>query len=647
MSLHTLAFALPLLVGFAGDPPQLQCEGLPELLVAMEMGHYARTDVAPVAEKRAIEQYIRSFDSSKTVFLKDEVASFERRLPQVFVSMRKGDCSLLDEVAKLSIKRAKADEAHVKTLLGPKFKLDESVQLELDAKKRTHPKTEAERKARLRSMLHFQISNQLIAGTELDKAKKRVIHRYELATRRISERRETRDLPELFAQAFASGLDPHSSYFTAKDLADFRIQMRLSLEGIGAVLRSEEGFTRIQSVVPGGAADKEGSLRPKDKIIAVAQKGGEPVGTIDMDLRDVVQMIRGKKDTVVILTVQREGKDNRTFDIEIVRAKIDVKEQAAKIVYETRKVGKKTYNVGVIDLPSFYGGEGGRSALADVRRLLEEAKAKKVDGIVLDLSENGGGLLNYAVQISGLFMQTGAVVATKSSSGQVEVLADEDDETVYSGPLVVLISPVSASASEILAGAIKDYGRGVIAGGAQTFGKGTVQQLRPLPGGLGALKLTMGMFFRPSGRSTQQDGVRSDVRIPSVMDAYDLGEGDLDHSLPMGMTPPFLSSTANARGAQRWAPVSASTLTKLRAKSEARVKTVKILREVKKDAAQDKKKDEGPVKLADIRKKALDKKKDKKDDGDEDAAKKEYELKQAAFASEGVDIAVDLIRLQQ
>lgn len=645
MQLHTLVLALPVLVGFTGDDtPQLQCEALPTLLRTMESTHYARTTVSEVAEKRAIDQFLQSLDPTKAVFLQSEVDGFKARLPQVFVTMAQGDCGLLEEVAKVSIARAEADEAYVKALLGPDYKLDESVTLELDAKKRGYAKTEEERRARLASLLHFQVSNQLISGTELPKAKERIIHRYELATRRVKERREAQDLPELFAEAFASGLDPHSSYFTAGALADFRIQMRLSLEGIGAVLRSEDGFTRIQSVVPGGAADKEGSLRPKDKIVAVAQEGEEPIGTIDMDLRDVVQMIRGTKGTKVILTVLREDKTTRTFDVEIVRDKIDVKEQAAKISYETRKVGKKSYTVGVIDLPSFYGGEGGRSALDDVQALLQEAKAKKVDGIVLDLSENGGGLLNYAVQISGLFLRTGAVVATRSFTGEVEVLADEDEETVYDGPLVVLVSPVSASASEILAGALQDYGRAVIAGGAQSFGKGTVQQLSPLPGGLGAVKLTMGMFFRPAGRSTQQEGVRSDVVIPSVMDAYDLAEANLDYSLPPSSTPPFLSTTANAKGAGHWAPVTSAVLNRLRKASEARVKKDKELQKILSDA-KEQKKAEGPVSLAELRKKAL----EAKDEGDkrEDAAKNEYEKKQASFVAEGVSIAVDLIRAKK
>ena len=631
----------PLLAGFQA-PPQLECKDLPRLLGMMEVGHYARESVAPVAETRAVDRFLESLDPAKTVLLASEVERFKKSLPQVFVTMREGDCGPLEEVTKLTVTRAQQDEALAKQLLGPKYALDETVELELDPKKRGAPKDEAERKGRVTKLIHFQISNQLLTGADLATAKKRVLHRYELATKRITERREPRDLPELFAEAFATALDPHSSFFSAKALADFRIHMRLSLEGIGAVLRSEDGFTVIQSIVPGGAADKQGSLRPKDKIMAVAQPGEEPVSTIDMDLQDVVQMIRGKKGSTVILNVLRDGKDSRTFDVSIVRDKIDVKEQAAKITYETRTVGKKTYTIGVLSLPSFYGGEGGRSALEDVRDLLVEAKAKKVDGLVLDLSENGGGLLEYAVKISGLFIQTGAIVATKSSDGDIEILADDDDDTLYAGPLVVLVSPVSASASEILAAALKDYGRAVIAGGEHSFGKGTVQQLQSLPGGKGGMKLTMGMFFRPSGSSTQQTGVRSDVVIPSVLDGYDIAEADLDFSLPPQSTAPFLSATANANTpAERFRPVKAADLVKLAAASKSRVAKDQVLQALVKELAEDEK-DEGTVRLGDLRKKA---EKDK-GYGDEEAGKAEYEKKKKAFVDEGVNIAVDLIGLE-
>lgn len=637
-----LLLLAPLAAGFA-EPPQLECAALPQLLASLELRHYARDTVSAEAETRAVARFIESMDPTKTALLASEVKRFEKSLPQIFVTMREGKCGPIEELANLTVKRAKKDAAFVRELLGADFTLDESVTLELDPDKRGYAGSERERQERVRRLVHFQISNQLLSGTDLAKAKSRVAHRYELAAKRVSERREAQDLPELFAESFASGLDPHSSFLSAKTLADFRIHMRLSLEGIGAVLRSEDGFTTIQSIVPGGAADKEGSLRPKDKIVAVAQKGEEPVSTIDMDLQDVVQMIRGKKGTKVVLTVLREGKKTRTFDVEIVRAKIDVKEQAAKISYETIKRGRKSYKVGVIDLPSFYGGEGGRSAYEDMKTLLKEAKANKVDGVVLNLSENGGGLLDFAVRISGLFVQTGAVVATKSSDGEVEVLADEDDSTLYNGPLVVLVSRVSASASEILAGALQDYGRAVIAGGEHSFGKGTVQQLSALPGGLGAIKLTMGMFFRPSGASTQQIGVRSDLQIPNVLDGYDLAEKDLDYSLPPQSLPPFRSDTANARSAKdRWTPVTGAQIAKLRSRSKGRVAKNQTLQALVDDLEDDQGQD-GPVALSELREKA----KDDDDFGDEEAGKERFEARKAAFVTEGAEVVVDLIELQK
>lgn len=637
-----LALVAPVLVG-AQEAPQLSCAALPGLLNSMTQAHYARATLQSKAETRGAERFLAAMDPAKSYLLASEADKFERSLRKVFGTMERGDCRALDNLAALIVKRAAEDVTIVGQHLGPKYKLDDSVTLQLDVDKRGYAKSAKERAARVRKFVEFQVSNQLLTGVELAKAKERVLHRYELTARRISEGRESQDLPGIMAEAFASGLDPHSSYLSARTLADFQIAMRLSLEGIGAALRSEDGYTRIQSVVPGGAADREGTLRPKDKIIAVAQDGEEPVEIIDMDLRDVVQMIRGKKGTKVTLTILREGKGTRTFDLTIVRDKIDVKEQAAKITYQTQTLGKNTYKIGVLELPSFYGGDGGLSAYEDVKRLLAEADKEHVDGLIFDLSENGGGLLNYAVQISGLFMRNGAIVATKSSSGEVEVLSDQDSSTQYSGPLVVLVGPASASASEILAGALKDYGRAVIAGGAQSFGKGTVQQLSGLPGGLGAIKLTMGMFFLPSGASTQANGVRSHVRIPSVYDGTDVTEAALDYALPTQSIPPFISKDANGKSPnERWRPINAAIATKLANRSALRVKKDKVLQEVLKDIAESKD-NKGSIRLSELREDA----KKNKNYGDEDAAKEAYERKKKAFVEEGAHILVDLIELQK
>src|SRR5262249_7174103 len=272
---------------------------------------------------------------------------------ELWDTMKSGDCSVLEHANALLINRSQEDERIAEKMLDPAYKVDDTVEINFDPEKRGYTKSNDERHGLVRKMIHFQMSNLLI-GLPMDQAKKQLIHRYQLFTKRLKERETKKNMPEIYAEAFASSLDPHSSFLAAEALADFQIQMRLSLEGIGAALTTRDGFTVIESLVPGGQAEKSNVLRVKDKIIAVAQDGQKPVATIDMDLQDVVKMIRGKKGTRVTLTVLREGKPAKTFDVTIVRDKIDVKEQAAKINYETRKVGDRTVKVGIIDLPSFY-----------------------------------------------------------------------------------------------------------------------------------------------------------------------------------------------------------------------------------------------------------------------------------------------------
>lgn len=629
------------LVGRVPPTGYLACSDLSPLIEQMTSTHYARRMVAPLAEQRSVRQFIKALDPGKMLLLQSDVAVLERDLPKVFQRIRKGQCDVLQRAARRVIRRSKEDEKLVKALLSKDYVLDEKVQIVLDPDQRGYAKTEAERGDRVRRMVHFQISNQLTAGTPLERAKERVVHGYALATRRLSERRAPTRLPGLYAKAYASSLDPHSDYLSPEFLANFQIQMRLSLEGIGAELGSDYGYTVIQSIVPGGQADKDGTLRPKDKIIAVAQEKEDPISVIDMDLQEVVQMIRGAKGTKVTLRVLRDEPKVSTFDVTIVRDKIDVKERAAKISYQTRQKKDKAYKIGVIELLSFYGGQGGRSSFRDVSALLREANASKVDGLVLDLSKNGGGLLDEAIRISGLFINTGNIVATRAFNGEVELLSDDDGGSLYAGPLVVLISHFSASASEILAGALRDYRRAVIAGGDHTFGKGTVQQLSPLPGGLGAVKLTMGMFFRPSGQSTQQVGVSSDVRFPSVFDGFEIAEKNLDYSLPTQSIAPFLSSTANGRGADRFEPVSTGQLETLRQRSRERVERSAVFSEIVKDL-KDSEKPEGPVLLRELRART------KGITGkDADTAKADAERKQTAFRQEGVELVVDLIGLQR
>ncbi|MEC7987266.1 MAG: S41 family peptidase [Myxococcota bacterium] len=642
LSLLSFSLSLPFLMGF--DSTQLDCAVLPHVLTIMEDGHYAQDVVTPSLKERSVKTYIERMDPTKTLFLQDEIQDLQNELVANFTRLQRGDCSDLEKVARLSVERIEENERIVRERLGNEFVLDKQLKLQTDPSKRNYPASEKERTVLIESLLHFQVANQRVLETDLEKISKRLVHRYELASKRARERREKRDVPELFAAAYAAAMDPHSDYYSADQLADFQIQMGLSLEGIGAVLRSEDGYTKIVSIVTGGPADKEGSLMPNDSIVAVKNEGKEPVSTIDMALQDVVKMIRGKKGTRVTLTIFREGASVKTFQVTIQRDKIDVKEQAAKISLQSRKQAGKTYKLATISLPSFYKekGGGGRDSLNDMKNLIREAKREGVDGILVDLSENGGGLLDHAVSISGLFVKEGAIVGTneKQQNGrdQFQVLNDRDSSIEYSGPLVVLVSQASASASEILAGALQDYSRAVIVGSKNTFGKGTVQHFFPLME-MGAIKQTKGMFFRPSGSSTQHVGVSSDIFIPSLYDGYELGEANLDYSLPPQSMPSFLSDRVNSRVRSRWTPVTEAQKKVLSQRSADRIASNSDFAELEKQVAEIQN-DDGVVTIASLLQDSEEK--EENESGAEDS-NDIFELQK----EEAINILTDLIELQQ
>jgi carboxyl-terminal processing protease len=601
----TMSIAAPFVAAQepSSAPVGIQCRDLPALFHVFTQQHYLIKKVDESVEKRTVNRFVKMLDPSKSLLLAADVQRLQNELPKVFVDASHGDCQRLDAAWSIVRQRAAEDTQLAKQILTAKFKLDDNTRLMMNPDMRQYPINETARSRRVRDMIQFQISNYLVAGLDMDKAKKQLIHRYELSDKRLAERQNKGKIPWLWAEAFAEALDPHSAYMAPDEQADFEIAMKLSLEGIGALLRTEDGFTVIQSLVPGGQAEKTGQLQPGDKIIAVAQEGENPVSTIDMESNDVVKMIRGKKGTKVTLTILREGKAAKTFSVTIVRDKIDVSSQAAKITYDTRKVGDRTIKIGIINLPSFYGGErGGRSSYEDMKKLLQEARSQKVDGIVLDLSRNGGGLLGEAVRISGLFIKRGAIVATKESDGKLRTLEDTDSDIEWPGPVAVIISHASASASEILAGALKDYRRALIVGGDKTFGKGTVQSVASMPSNIGAIRVTIGMFFLPSGASTQLRGVQSDISVPSVLDGLNMGEEKLEYAMPAQAVPIFLSPTANADNvSEHWNPVLSNMIAKLAEKSKARVSSDPAFTKIR-EQLQDLAKDRGEVRLGDLRK---------------------------------------------
>ena len=609
---------------------------------------------------RSVDQMIKGLDPSKTLLYESDLEKLKPVLQGVFMSMQSGDCALLRQVHDLVVARAQENEAIVKRILGPDYRLDETVELNLNVNKRPYVKTAAEKQELLRKIVQFQIENALLAGSDLTEAKKKQIHRYELQTKRVMERDQEKLIMNL-AEAFAASLDPHTSYLSPESVEDLRIQMQLSLEGIGAALSSDNGFTIVEELIPGGSAERSGLLKPKDKIIAVAQGGERPIDVIDMDLRDVIKMIRGNKGTQVTLTILRQEERTERFEVTITRDKIDIKEQEAKITYQTRMAngGKRLF--GVIDLPSFYGDEkGNKSCYEDVKNLLQEARQRQVDGIVLDLSRNAGGLLTQAVRLAGLFVGKGAIVATKDSRGKMTVLANDsrlsakeglrhnvitfpvdDAGRQYAGPLVVLTSRMSASASEIVAGALQDYGRAVIVGSDHTFGKGSVQELTPLPGGLGGMKVTTGLYFLPGGKSTQKRGVEADVPLPNWSLLAEIGETELDYALPVQAITPFRSAPGSSR--LIWKPLAPPLLAALAAKSKDRLaKDAKFAEIIMKNKEATAKK--GIVRLADIRKEMEKESRGKKKETPSELRKKARE-QYAPFVDESVNVLLDMVTL--
>ncbi|MDX1597898.1 MAG: carboxy terminal-processing peptidase [Marinobacter sp.] len=380
---------------------------------------------------------------------------------------------------------------------------------------------------------------QRLNGSDDEAIEESLRQRYEGQLKRAYQAR-SEDAFQAYMNAFTGMWDPHTSYFSPRTSENFNINMSLSLEGIGAVLQADNEYTKVVRLVPGGPAAKQGQLQPADRIVSVTQEDEEkPVNVIGWRLDEVVDLIRGPRESTVTLEVIPASATDETVTktIAIQRDKVKLEEQSAsKDVIELQR-GDQSYQIGVINIPTFYadfqamqaGDPNYKSTTRDVRNLIEELKADGVDGVVMDLRNNGGGALHEANDLVGLFIDQGPTVQIRNSNNDVQVLTDGDPSVTYDGPLVVLVNRMSASASEIFAGAIQDYGRGLVVG-SQTFGKGTVQAVRPL--NHGQLKITQSKFYRVSGGSTQHKGVIPDIEIPSRVDKTRIGEDALDHALP-------------------------------------------------------------------------------------------------------------------
>ncbi len=541
----------------AQAPPSVaQKQTIDAVVALLEQEHMSHPEINDEVAKRTAENFIESFDPLKFTFLKSDVTDLLAQSDQIDDQLRKGDVTWAREAFQIFLKRSDERLETVKTLLEekPDFTLDETIVD--DVKLLDYPKTAEEATERLRKQIKLDMLQLKVSKVDEEDIHKRLRLRY-TEPNRYYKLFDDEDLLERYLTSLTMAVDPHSAYWQATTLEDMLgTTLHLSLEGIGASLQSEDGYPVVKEIVPGGAADKDGRLQPEDKILGVETEDGQKEEFIGKKLSDVVRKIRGPAGSKVRLMVQpSDSKEIKIY--ELTRQKIELVEQKAKgQILDAKAADGKPIKIGVISLPSFYG-DGATlrnnpdavSATADCKRLLDGFKEQQVNAVIMDLRGNGGGLLKEAVMLSGLFIDHGPVVQIKESTG-VKHHDDDDRGTAWDGPMVVLIDHLSASASEIFAGVIQDYDRGLIIGDSSTYGKGTVQSIirlneilprlftRNAPD-LGALKLTIQQFYRANGESTQIRGVRPDIHIPSPTDYLDIGEGKNETALKYDKVAPL------------------------------------------------------------------------------------------------------------
>lgn len=625
----------------------LSCKHLDPLMRGFTNSHVNYNQINSNLEQRTIDEYIKRLDGSKLYLLSGDIKWIRQRLKGITREIRKRNCEPLYQVQELYLKRVQERVAYASKWTKQKPTIDKKLELLFDPEEREYPKNKSEADGFQSKYLQFQLANFLVTDMKKDEAFGQLERRYQRTYKRLKEM-DSEDILSGFLDVFALSLDPHSRYFSKDMMDDFKISMQLSLEGIGATLTSQDGYTVIEQLIAGGAAADSEKLEIKDKIIAVGQgddKKTKLINIYDMSLRDVVKKIRGKKGTKVTLKILRQsGGETKKFNVVLVRKKISLESEAAKVNYLDKTIDGVKKKFAVLNLPSFYASSGkdGRSAAKDMAKILKEVEKQKVDGLVLDLASNGGGSLEDAVKIAGLFFKTGNVVETQNTK-----MADDDPKVNYSGPLVVLTNRLSASASEIVAGALKDYNRAVIVGGDHTFGKGSVQSVIPLQDGLGALKVTVGMFYIPGGKSTQHSGVSADVILPGAYSTDDVGEKKLSYSLPPTKVSSFISKSAFVnKGIGAWSPITQDQIDDLRKKSSKRVSTNKDFKKILEDLS--KEKDKKIIKIAEIlsgKDEEIKKKAEKQRRMSEKEKTAEY-LKRADI-QEALNVLSDLVKIQK
>jgi len=546
--------------------------------------HYTYRRFDEEISKRTFQRYFQILDPGKNFFLAEDIKKFESIEKEIPNLLQKTDCKFIADIYALYLQRSDESVRVIEDILKTPMDFSIDEKLETDRKKISWASNDTDRRERWRKLLKFTALNMRETEKDWNVIANRINKRYALFKKTMQEK-SSDEVHSLFLNAFASSLDPHSQFMAPQDQDEFRVAFSLQLVGIGASLTQQDGYTTVEALIPGGAAMRDGRLQKGDKIIAVDSGDGNGfVDVIDMDLSKVVQLIRGQKGTNVKLQLLRKDALTNETKRELIELERDIVHLAdSEARSDVMTVGNK--KIGIINLPSFYidyqGSKSGRtdflSSSNHIDRELKKLNNTKVDGIVLDLRRNGGGDLDECLRLTGFFIDKGPVVQVQNRDGSVESKDDPEEGVRYRGPLAVLISKQSASASEILAGAVQDYGRGLILGNSRTYGKATVQSVIDLPGSAGresdgAFKVTISKFFRPNGGSNQVEGVPSDIQIPDVFEVSEVGEGENDFPLP--------HTTINP--AQGLKPI--QDLTKiipvLKQKSDLRVKSSEDFKEV-------------------------------------------------------------------
>ena len=521
----------------------------------LEKYHYKEFDINNSLSDEILKAYLEALDPNRSYFYQKDIDSFQIFRFKLDDAITKSELSAPFQMFRLYQARVDERVLYALDLLDEKFNFKIDEELIIDRSDMPWASSSNELNEIWRKRVKNDVLTLKLADKKTTEIKETLEKRYKGIAKR-SVQVDAEDVYQLFINAFASTLEPHTTYLSPRTSENFEIRMSLSLEGIGALLRTDGEYTVVEKVIPGGPADLSDLLHGSDRIVGISQQGeNEFKDVVGWRLEEVVALIRGAKGTIVKLQILPgdEGQTAKIREIQITRDKIKLEEQAAKSEIIELKENSRIFNIGIIDVPTFYidfaayqrGDKDYRSTTRDVDELISKLKKQKIDALILDLRGNGGGSLTEATQLTGLFIDEGPIVQVQDSSGHIEVHRDRDSDISYYGPLVVLVDRYSASASEIVASAIQDYRRGIVVG-ETTFGKGTVQQLVDLNSfstsdneKLGQLKATIAQYFRINGGSTQHKGVIPDIDFHTLFENEEFGERALKNALPSNSISPI------------------------------------------------------------------------------------------------------------